>query len=111
MNRNLYRVFLVLSFLALNALILFAISSVWSYLNTGADRASILHLQEEKSSTYLPKITWDISTIKGRPIEKQTLSEIERDYLRAWQVRNIAYETNDTYGLTDYYTDSIRVNY
>ena len=109
MNRNLYRVFLVLSFLALNALILFAISSVWSYLNTGADRASILHLQEEKSSTYLPKITWDISTIKGRPIEKQTLSEIERDYLRAWQVRNIAYETNDTYGLTDYYTDSIRV--
>ncbi len=108
-NRNMYRALLLISFLVINALILYGISAVLSYLNTGADKSSILHLQAEINEAYLPKIVWGDLQNQGRPMEEQTLKEIEKDYLSAWHVRNIAYKNNDTYGLADYYTDSARV--
>ncbi|WP_194528449.1 cellulase family glycosylhydrolase [Zobellia roscoffensis] len=108
MNKTLYRIFLLLSFLALNGLILFGISSALTYLNTGADRTSMLHLHEEISASYLPKVEWEIAQNEGRPMEEQTLGEIERDYMSAWQVRNAAYANNVPYGIADYYTDSMR---
>ncbi|MBU3025102.1 glycoside hydrolase family 2 TIM barrel-domain containing protein [Zobellia galactanivorans] len=108
MNRNLYRIFLLVTFLALNALILFGVTSALTYLNTGADRTSMLHLHEEISASYLPKVQWEIAQNEGRPMETQTLGEIERDYLSAWQVRNAAYANNLPYGVADYYTDSMR---
>ncbi|WP_299533088.1 glycoside hydrolase family 2 TIM barrel-domain containing protein [Ulvibacterium sp.] len=108
-NRTLYRILLILSFLAVNGLILFGIGAVWSYLNTGADRSAMLHVSEELSTDYLPKMIWDTSSYEGRPMETQTLKEIEHDYLKAWLVRNLALETNNPYGLADYYTDSARV--
>lgn len=109
MNRIVYRVLLILSFLAVNALLLAGISALFSYLSTGADRSSRLHLPEELSSDYMPEITWAALTNEGRPIDSQTLSEIERDYLKAWKVRSISLEANNPYGLADYYTDSARV--
>ena len=109
LNRTLYRVLLIVSFLMLNAFILTGISAVISYLNTGADRSAILHLPEELSSNYLPKVTWSPLNNEGRPMEKQTLVEIERDYLKAWYVRTIALETNTRFGIADYYTDSARL--
>lgn len=108
-NRTLYRILLILSFLAVNGLILFGIGAVWSYLNTGADRSNMLHVSEELSADYLPKVEWDMLSNEGRPMETQTLKEIERDYLKAWRVRNLALETNNPYGIADYYTDSARV--
>ncbi|MBU2996684.1 glycoside hydrolase family 5 protein [Cellulophaga baltica] len=108
-NRNIYRGILILSFLAVNGLILFGISSVLSYLNTGADRTSMLHLEVEREDVYLPNVTWEDLQNPGRPLEKQTQGEIERDYLSSWYVKNIAYKTNDYYGVKDYYTDSARV--
>ena len=108
-NRTLYRVFLVLSFLAVNACILFGLSSIFSYLNTGADRSTMLHLPKAISSNYLPKVEWAPLANEGRPMESQTLAEIERDYLKAWYVRSVALETNNPYGVADYYTDSARI--
>ncbi len=108
-NRNIYRGILILSFLVVNGLILFGITSVLSYLNTGADRTSMLHLEVEREDVYLPDVTWDNLNNPGRPLEKQTQGEIERDYLSSWYVKNIAYKTNDYYGVKDYYTDSARV--
>ncbi|WP_289041200.1 cellulase family glycosylhydrolase [uncultured Zobellia sp.] len=107
-NRTLYRIFLLVTFLALNGLILFGISSAWTYLNTGADRTSMLHLHEDISASYLPKVQWEVAMNEGRPMEEQTLGEIERDYMSAWQVRNAAYANNVPYGIADYYTDSMR---
>ncbi|MGB3775475.1 MAG: cellulase family glycosylhydrolase [Leeuwenhoekiella sp.] len=109
-NKNLYRAILLLSFLAANALILFGISSVWGFLNTGADRSTMLHEEIKSSRLYLPKIVWDTTNYEGRPMEDQNLKEIERDYLNAWYVKNLALSTNEKYGLEDYYTDSSRVN-
>ena len=42
-------------------------------------------------------------------MEDQTLKEIESDYLKAWYVRNNAYSSIDSYGIADYYTDSMRI--
>lgn len=108
-NRITYRALLILSFLTVNAAILVAISAVLSYLNTGADRATILHLPKEQAPSYQPELIWAPLANEGRPISTQTLSELERDYLKAWYVRSIALETNNPYGVSDYYTDSARV--
>lgn len=108
-NKNIYRAILLLSFLGLNALILFGISSVWSYLNTGADRSTMLHVRKELNASYLPKIIWRDVVNEGRPMEDQTLHDIERDYMNAWHIRNSAYANNDISGIADYYTDSARV--
>ncbi|MFD2587652.1 cellulase family glycosylhydrolase [Croceitalea marina] len=111
MNRNLYRTFLIISFLALIALLIIGISSIWSYLKTGAERGDMLHLPKEISAEYLPKVIWGPLKNEGRPMEKQTLNEIERDYLKAWLAKNSALANNNPLLLADYYTDSIKVKF
>jgi len=108
-NKNTYRAILLLSFIGLNVLILFGISAIWSYLNSGADRSTMLHLTEADKTIALPKLVWKKATNEGRLMENQTLKEIERDYLKAWNIRNKAYATNDLSGVADYFTDSARV--
>ncbi len=109
-NKNLYRAILIFSFLAVNILIIFGISSVWGYLNTGADRAGMLHTEIKGSRMYLPEVNWDTTAYEGRAMEAQSLKQIERDYLNSWYVKNLALQTNEMYGVEDYYTDSARVN-
>jgi len=109
-NKNLYRALIILSFLALNGLIIFGISSVLGFLNTGAERSTMLHAEIKGTRMYLPKIIWDTTNVEGRPIEKERLQEIERDYLNAWYVKQVALSTNKDDGIADYYTDSARVN-
>ncbi len=108
-TKNAYRIFLVLSFIAINALIIFGIGAVLSYLSTGADKSTMLHLEQEVHDVYLPKVQWTDTLGEGRPISKQILNKIERDYKRAWYVKNLAFRTNDPDGLKDYYTDSVLV--
>ena len=103
-NKNIYRFVIIASFLGIVILILFGISQVLSYLNTGADRSSMLHIKLEDNQVYLPKVIWSDTINPGRPIEKQTLLDIEKDYLNAWYVRHVAYQTNDMLGIDDYYT-------
>ncbi len=109
LNKTFYRIFLIVSFIGVNALIVSGISAVLSYLNSGADRTSMLHLEVAMEEVYLPKMVWNGLENPGRPMEQQTLSELEKDYMSAWHVRNIAYMKNDPYGIEDFYTDSARV--
>ncbi|MDO5981065.1 glycoside hydrolase family 2 TIM barrel-domain containing protein [Flavivirga spongiicola] len=109
-NKNILRVTLILSYIAIIALVVFGISSLYSYLNTGADRSSILHTEIKKIDQYLPKIVWAPLNNEGRPMDMQTLNTIENDYLDAWYVKHIAYKTNKAKGIDDYYTDSAREN-
>ena len=109
-NKNLYRAILIISFLAANALLIFGISSVWGYLNTGADRSNMLHTDIKSTQMYLPEIIWDTISYEGRPMEAQSLKGIARDYLNSWYARNLALQTNEKFGIEDYYTDSARVN-
>ncbi|MBW2962829.1 glycoside hydrolase family 2 TIM barrel-domain containing protein [Mesonia aestuariivivens] len=110
LNRNLYRALLIITFVAVNAFVIWGISFILGYLNTGADRSTMLHAEVFKEEVYQPKVTWDISNQEGRPMDKQTLQEVENNYLKAWYVRNVAYQTNNIHGIADFYTDSARVN-
>lgn len=107
-NRNIYRFLIISSFLGVVMLILFGISQMVSYLNSGADRSSMLRLTKDKTKVYLPKVVWNDTINPGRPIEKQTLIDIEKDYLNAWYVKQVAYQTNTTKGIDEYYTTSSR---
>ncbi|MFI1743392.1 glycoside hydrolase family 2 TIM barrel-domain containing protein [Thalassobellus sediminis] len=109
-NKNILRSVLVMSYIAIIAFILFGISSLYSYLNTGADRSSMLHTEIKKIDQYLPKLEWAPLENEGRPMDAQTLKSIQNDYLDAWYVKHIAYKTNTTNGIEDYYTESARKN-
>ena len=102
---GIYRPLLIISFIAVNALIIYGLASTWSFLNTGADKSTILHITAEIESAYRPKFNWTLEGQEGRDLEKQTLKDIERDYKSAWYVRYNALASNNPYGLGDYYTD------
>jgi len=109
-NKNIYRGILVLSFLILNGFIFYGASSVLAYLKTGADRSNMLHVSIKNEDVYLPKIEWTSLDNEGREISNQELKTIEDNYLKSWHIKNIAYATNNPYGIEDFYTDSARVH-
>ncbi|WP_188621082.1 cellulase family glycosylhydrolase [Flavobacterium suaedae] len=109
-NKNIYRASLIITFILINVLLLFALGKILGYLNTGAERTGMLHLERETVNTYLPKVNWSSLENPGREMEKQTLGEIENDYLFSWYVKNKALMNNNREGIEDFYTDSARVN-
>jgi hypothetical protein len=109
-DKNIMRSFLVLTYVVIISLLIFLISSAFTYLNTGADRSKMLHTEVQKIEQYLPKMNWIDDGNEGRPLDKQTLAKIENDYLDAWYVRHVVYQSNKTIGLDDYYTESARKN-
>ncbi|WP_435415307.1 cellulase family glycosylhydrolase [Polaribacter aestuariivivens] len=109
-NKAIIRGVLILSYVFIISIILFLVSSLLNYLNTGADRSKMLHTEIKKEAQYLPKITWKKNGNEGRYLDKQTLNEIENDYLDAWYIKQVAYKTNLKSGIKDYYTDNARKN-
>jgi len=109
-NKNILRSVLVMSYIAIVVLIVFGISSLYSYLNTGADRSTILHTEIKKIDQYVPKLEWASLNNEGRTMDLQTLNTIENDYLDAWYIKHIAYKTNTITGIDDYYTENARKN-
>jgi len=105
-NKNAYRIFLLISFIGVNAAILFGIGAVFSYLNTGADRSTMLRLEQVSNETYVPSFTWENIYSKGRQITDQKLKELTTDYKRSWFVKNTAFRENKMLGIHDYFTDS-----
>jgi hypothetical protein len=109
-NRNIYKAALILSFMLLSMLSLLGMSKVLDFLNTGADRSTMLHLETESEDVYLPEIRWTNLDNPARKMEKTTLTKLERDYLFSWYVKNNAMENNTTKGIDDYYTQNTREN-
>ncbi|NNK70372.1 MAG: cellulase family glycosylhydrolase [Flavobacteriaceae bacterium] len=109
-NKAILRVVLVLSYIVLIGLVVFGISALFSYLNTGADRSNMLHTEVKKIDQYLPDIEWSELNNLGREISQTTLNELENDYLDAWYVKHVAFMTNIETGIDDYYTESAREN-
>lgn len=109
-NRNITRAILILSFILINVLLLLGISKVLDYLNSGADRTSMLHLEKETINTYLPKVVWESIDNPGRVMEPNTLKTIEKDYLFSWYVKNKSLKDNSKTGIADYYTQNTRQN-
>lgn len=99
---------IIAAFLALFASVLFGISQLLAYLNTGADRSTMLHLDIERESYYVPEVIWESIENPGRPMETANQNKIEQDYLDAWYVKNLALFTGDDAGIYDHYTESAR---
>jgi len=110
MHRNILRVLILSSYVLLIIVVIFGVSSLYSYLNTGADRSKMLHTEIKKIDQYIPFLEWAPLKNIGRPMDLQTLNEIEDDYLDAWYVRHIAYKTNLVQSIDDYYTENARKN-
>ncbi|MFC2109050.1 glycoside hydrolase family 2 TIM barrel-domain containing protein [Bacteroidota bacterium] len=96
--------------MSLIGLLVFSISSLFSYLNTGADRSKMLRTEVYKTQQYNPNLTWAPLNNIGRRMDQQTLRNVEKNYMDAWYVKHIAYETNDIKGIEDFYTDSAEKN-
>jgi len=88
--------------------VIYGISAVMSYLNTGADRSKMLHTEVKKVEVYAPQVSWESTNNEGRPVSKEMLNTIENDYLNAWYVKQVAYKTNTRNGIEDYYTKHSR---
>ncbi len=99
---------IVAGFIALFAGVLFGISQLLAYLNTGADRASMLHLDPKRENYYVPEVIWESIENPGRPLEPANQEKIEQDYLDAWYVKSQALLTGDDAGIYDHYTKSAR---
>ena len=110
LNKKIARTILITTYILVISLVIYGISSIYSYLNTGADRSSILHTEIKKIDQYLPEFNWAPLNNEGRQIDATTLNAIENDYLDAWYVRHVAYKSNLKNGITDYYTDNAREN-
>jgi len=110
LNKNIIRSILIASYIIIIVIIISGISSLFAYLNTGADRSSMLHTKLEKIEQYIPEVTWAPLNNEGRPMDELILKKIENDYLDAWYVKLVAYKTNTTQGIKDYYTDNARNN-
>ncbi|WP_299338962.1 cellulase family glycosylhydrolase [uncultured Psychroserpens sp.] len=109
-NKSILRVIIIASYIMVITLIIAGISALFGYLNTGADRSTILHTEIQKIEQYLPKVIWAPLSNEGRVMDKENLKSIENNYLDAWYVKHIAYKTNRTDGIKDYYTDNARSN-
>jgi hypothetical protein len=109
-NRNIYKTALILSFILISIFALLGLAKTLDYLNTGAERTSMLHLETESEDIYLPKVNWTKLDNPAREMEKNTLGKIERDYLFSWYVKNNALENNTSKGIDYYYTQNTREN-
>jgi hypothetical protein len=98
------------TYLLIIGVLLFLTSSLYSFLNTGADRSKMLHTEVKKIDQYLPKVNWKSDGNEGRTISEQNKTELKNDYLDAWYVKQIAYKTNMHVGIEDYYTKNARKN-
>ena len=110
LNKNIVRSILIASYILIIAIIISGVSSIFVYLNTGADRSSMLHTELKKIEQYIPEVTWSPLNNEGRPMDEQTLKALENDYLDAWYTKLVAFKTNTTIGIKDYYTDNARKN-
>lgn len=109
-NRTYSRIVIITIFLAVNVLILFGISQILVYLNTGADRAKMFQTDLKKEGFYVPEVIWLDLENPGRPIEVPTQKTIEKDYLNAWYARSVALKTHSTDLLENAYTERAREN-
>lgn len=109
-NKIMLRSVIILSYVLITSLIIYGVSSIFSYLNTGADRSSILHTEVKKIDQYVPQIQWSKLNNEGRPMDAVTLKTLEDDYLDAWYIKQLCYMTNSTEGIDDFYTKNARKN-
>lgn len=106
LKKNILKTVLISIYIIVISVAIYGLSAVFAYLNTGADRNLMLHHKINETLHYQPDITWDTNKTEGRKISINTLKNIEKDYLNAWYIKQVAFDKNTQKGLKDYYTQS-----
>lgn len=106
LHKNVLKTILFTIYVGVTILVIYGLSAVFTYLNTGADRNLMLYTKINETVHYQPQITWDVSHVEGREMTNTALQSIEKDYLNAWYVKQVAFDKNTQKGLKDYYTKS-----
>ncbi|MBU3013059.1 glycoside hydrolase family 5 protein [Polaribacter vadi] len=109
-NKKILRVALMLTYTFIIFILLFLLSSLYTYFNTGADRSAMLHTEVKKVDQYLPKVDWKENGNEGREISDQKVAEILNDYLDSWYVKQASFLSNTRLGIDDYFTKNARKN-
>ena len=78
LNKNIIRSILIASYILIIVIIISGISSLFAYLNTGADRSSMLHTKLEKIEQYIPEVTWAPLNNEGRPMDELILKKFRK---------------------------------
>ncbi len=104
-NKNSYRALLLISFLAVNVLILVGISKTWTYFNSGAERSDMLHLGTGVTRGSKAEVVWQEGRSGGRPVSRQERNEIEKGYLLAWRSMERSLASNSVEWAADRFTD------
>lgn len=107
-QKNTYRILLITGFIVLNSLLLLGIGEIYSFLNSGASKASIFHGDLEGEIDYHPEISWDSLNCEGGPLSIRIVRDVIDDYKVAWFVRNNALFSGDEQGIDDMFTQSAR---
>jgi hypothetical protein len=109
-NKTAYRILVIATFVGINAMILFGISQILTYLNTGADPSLLFHGDAARTGYYTPELVWREIENPGRPLDEAMQKHVESDYLDAWFIRNTALKNLSVLGIEDFYTESARKN-
>ncbi|WP_299114512.1 glycoside hydrolase family 2 TIM barrel-domain containing protein [uncultured Winogradskyella sp.] len=109
-NKTILRSLILISYVLIIALVIYGIAAIFSYLNTGADRSTMLHTGVKQIDQYSPELTWAPLANEGRSMDEENLKAIEDNYLDAWYVKHVAYMTNTMTGIDDFYTKSAQLN-
>lgn len=104
------RILLTLIFMSITSLFVYGIASLFTFLNAGADRSKMLRGEVYKTQQYIPNLKWAPMQNIGRRMDKQTLTNVEKNYMDAWYIKSVSYQINSIKGIEDYYTDSAEKN-
>ncbi|MGB5980884.1 MAG: glycoside hydrolase family 2 TIM barrel-domain containing protein [Nonlabens sp.] len=107
-RKNIGRSLTIVGYVAAILIIMIALSQLFLYFNSGADRSKILKVSADVQAAHAPLISWDTSFVKGRQISVPALADLEKDYKMAWHSRALAFEVNDSVLLNDYFTKNAR---
>ena len=103
-NRNTSRAIIIIAFIILNALLLFGISQVWHYFNSGASLSTMFHVPSENVLDYYPEVEWNLEKQEGRKLDPYNQQQIQQDYLNAIALRNKAFDQGQAILAKDAFT-------
>lgn len=102
-----YRIYFGIISVVVTSIIIYGMSKIIVYFNSGADRQTALNVPPNLPETHVPSVKWlpdDAET--GRKMEDFTRNEIVRDYIRGWYQQHLSYASKEAIGLKEYFTSS-----
>ena len=100
----------MLTYILIISFVVSGLSSLYGYLNTGADRSRLMLSEVKKTKQYIPGMKWDTLQNVGRFMDDESLATIQEDFVDAFYTKHVAYKLNTKRGVDTYFTQSAKKN-